>query len=69
MYGSDISCGISKVPFEIPQKISDPYIERCVDYWSVKYSEILDLQAGKYFLKFPGPLNDFISPIVGWSKS
>ena len=27
MYGSDILCGISKVPFEIPHKISDPYTE------------------------------------------
>ena len=29
MYGYDILCGISKVPFEIPHKISYPYIERC----------------------------------------
>ena len=28
MYGQDILCGISKVPFEIPHKISNPYIER-----------------------------------------
>ena len=27
MYGYDILCGISKVPFEIPHKISYPYIE------------------------------------------
>ena len=32
MYGQDILCGISKVPFEIPHKISYPYIERCVFY-------------------------------------
>ena len=28
MYELDILCGISKVPFEIPYKISYPYIER-----------------------------------------
>ena len=28
MYGKDILCGISKVPFEIPHKISYPCIER-----------------------------------------
>ena len=28
MYGLDILSGISKVPFEIPHKISYPYIER-----------------------------------------
>ena len=28
MYGKDILCGISKVPFEIPHTISYPYIER-----------------------------------------
>ena len=27
MYGRDILCGISKVPFEISHKISNPYIE------------------------------------------
>ena len=27
MYGRDILCVISKVPFEIPHKISRPYIE------------------------------------------
>ena len=30
MYGLDILCGISKVPFEIPHKISYPYIERYI---------------------------------------
>ena len=29
MYEYDILCGISKVRFEIPHKISYPYIERC----------------------------------------
>ena len=36
MYGQDILCGISKVPFEIPLKISYPYIERCAFYSQVK---------------------------------
>ena len=35
MYGQDILYGISKVPFEIPHKISYPYIERCVVYREV----------------------------------
>ena len=37
MYGLDILCGISKVPFEIPLKISYPYIERCAFYSQVKF--------------------------------
>ena len=32
MYGEDILCGISKVSFEIPCKISYPYIESRVFY-------------------------------------
>ena len=36
MYGQDILCGISKVPFEIPHKISYPYIEKCVFNFKVK---------------------------------
>ena len=32
MFGQDILCGISKVPFEIPHKISFPYIERFLFY-------------------------------------
>ena len=28
MYGQDILCGISKVPFDITHKLSYPYIER-----------------------------------------
>ena len=36
MYGFDILCGISKVPFKMQDKISHPYIERCVSYSQVK---------------------------------
>ena len=36
MYVSDILCGISNVPFEIPYKISDPFIERCAFYLQVE---------------------------------
>ena len=36
MYGKDILCGISKGTFEIPHKISYPYIERCGFYSQVK---------------------------------
>ena len=34
MYGQDISCGISKVPFEMPHKISCPYIE-IYDFYTI----------------------------------
>ena len=37
MYGLDILCGISKVPFEIPHKISNPYIERYNFYAILKF--------------------------------
>ena len=36
MYGQDILYGISKVPFEIPHKISYPYIERYDFYTTLK---------------------------------
>ena len=37
MYGQDILWGISKVPLDIPQKISSPYIERYDFYTSLKF--------------------------------
>ena len=37
MYGYDILCGISNVPFEIPHKIANPYIERCDFYTTLKF--------------------------------
>ena len=42
MYGQDILCGISKGTFEIPHKISYPYIERYVfiQSWIFKSSYI-----------------------------
>ena len=36
LYGLDILCGISKGTFEIPHKISYPYIERYIFYSNVK---------------------------------
>ena len=36
LYGQDILCGILKVAFEIPLKISYPYIETCVFHLQVK---------------------------------
>ena len=53
MYGYDILCGMSKVPFEIPHKISYPYIERCAFYSQVKFEELLDLRTPEHFFKFP----------------
>ena len=49
MYGKDILCGISKVSFEIPHKISDPYIERWWFYTVLKIWELLDLRGHKCF--------------------
>ena len=49
MYGKDILCGISKGTFEIPHKISYPYIERCGFYSQVKIEELLNLRAHKCF--------------------
>ena len=51
MYGKDILCGISKVPFEIPHNISYPYIERSAFYSQVE--ELLDLRARKPFWNAP----------------
>ena len=36
MYGLDILCGISKGTFEIPHKMSYPYIEKSGFYSQVK---------------------------------
>ena len=44
MYGCNILCGISKGTFEIPHKISCPYIQRCLFYADVKILELLDLR-------------------------
>ena len=51
MYGQEILCGISKGTFEIPHKISHPYmyIERCGFYSLVQIKELLDLRAHKCF--------------------
>ena len=55
MYGWDILCGISKVPFEIPHKISYPYIERYDFYTTLKFQELLDLRAHTRFWNAPPP--------------
>ena len=53
MYGQDILYGISKVHFEIPHKISYPYVERCVFHSQVKIWELLDLWDCKRFWNAP----------------
>ena len=53
MYGSDILCGISKGTFEIPHKISYPYIERFHFHTKLKFPELLDLRAHKCFWNAP----------------
>ena len=47
MCGCDILCGILKGIFEIPHKISYPYIERCVFDIEAKFQEFFGLGAGK----------------------
>ena len=49
MYGWDIVCGISKVSFEIPNKISHAYIERYDFYTTLTFLELLDLRAHTRF--------------------
>ena len=49
MYGQGILYGISKGTFEIPHKISYPYIERCFFYTMFKYQELVDLRAHMRF--------------------
>ena len=53
MYVQDISSGISKVPFEIPHKMSYPYIERSAFNSQMKILELLDLRARKPFWNAP----------------
>ena len=53
MYGLDILCGISMGTFEIPHKISHPYIERCGFYSQTNIQELLDLRAHKCFWNAP----------------
>ena len=52
MYGQDILCGISKVPFEIPHKITYPYIERYDFYTMLKFFlRALRIKSSYIFLK------------------
>ena len=53
MYAQDILCGISKSPFEIPHKISYPYIERYNFYTALEFYELLDLRAHTCFWNAP----------------
>ena len=48
MYRLDILRGISKVPFEIPHKISYPYIGK-YDFWILKFYELLDSRVHSRF--------------------
>ena len=53
MYGYDILCWISKVPFEIPHKISYSYIERYVFLYNIEISRALRFKGSYAFLKRP----------------
>ena len=55
MYGWDILCGTSKVPFEIPHKISNPYTER----WGFRVENIRALRFNSpYVFLNPTPGQD-----------
>ena len=45
--------GISKVAFEIPHKVSYPFIVRCVFYPQVKIKEPLDLRTHEHVFETP----------------
>ena len=55
MSGQDILCRISKGTFEIPHKISCPYIERYDFNTVMKFEDLLDLKSSYAFLKCPSP--------------
>ena len=48
-----IMCGISKFTFEIPHKMSYPYMERYDFYTTLKFSKLLDLRALTSFWNAP----------------
>ena len=56
MYGQDILCGISKGTFEIPHKISYPYIERHDFQTKLKFQEFLEL-ISVFEKKTPSPIS------------
>ena len=59
MYGQDILRGISKVPFEIPRKISYPYNWKIQFLYNIEISRTLDLIARKHLkLVILGPVDD-----------
>ena len=59
MYGYKILCGISKVPFEIPHKISYPYTEKC----AVENLRALRFKSSYAFLKPPRIQNSLLKPL------
>ena len=59
MYGRDILCGISNCTFEIPHKISYPYIKRGNFYTALKFYELLDFRARKSFWNAPLSYPDY----------
>ena len=64
MYGQDILCGISKGTFEIPHKISYPYMERYDFYSKLEFWELLDLRAHKCFWNAPRTHNIALKYII-----
>ena len=68
MYGLDILCGISKVPFEIPLKISYPCIERYDFYTTLKFQELLDLRAHTRFWNAPQASMDLGKTTIRWDE-
>ena len=66
MYGLDILCGISKGTFEIPHKISYPYIGRFHFHTKLKFQELLDLRAHKCFWNAPLVMHIYLIELSGY---
>ena len=64
MCGQDILCVISKVPFEIPHKISYPYTERCVSIKQSKLKSSQILKLWHFFFNVPQALMSYYSIIA-----
>ena len=61
MYGQDILCGISKGTFEIPHKISYPYIERCRFYSHTDLKALIGYQ-----ICYPMQTWPLVSRVLCW---
>ena len=64
MYGYDILCGISKLPFEIPHKISYSYIEWYDFLYNIEILRALRFKSSYAFLKRPPEVTE---RLISWN--